>query len=358
VLTIHVGLHKTGSTAIQKGLSRLSPGELRGIRYLGRESSANNDGFRWGARHFCIPARAHQTQTVRLLRQGHHVVLSDEDFLGWPGREEGEIYESAAEDAARVREFFKDITPFKLVVYIRPQQDWAESVYNQLAKSAELDAAKFGERLIESPYIRWSRLVADIKEQIGPDRLVVRPYLPDTNVTADFLSLLGLTTPRRLTAASRQNPSLTPQQLVLRQKLSKVLEDADELSLLGWAMQMVTTPVSRPSPQIFSYFPEVIQEELIRIAANDWAQLREEVADTLWASPRLFESVALHVQQASAKRYLGPLSDVSADEETVQLIRRLLPYVRSHPSNLPSRARRFFRRFSHQIESVSSNWMR
>ena len=333
----------------------MSRRELHGVHYRGTGSAAGNDGFAASAdRHFQVPPRADATPTVRLLKAGHHVVLSEEAFLGRALRSDiGELYSHAVSRAAAVRDYFHDKTPFQVVIYLRPQHQWLESLYNQGAKNHTLraDSTEFAERAMEAPYFRWTRLINDLKEELGPDRLIVRPYRPGLNVIADFLTILGVPIPQRLLHPKPENPSLPPEQVALRARLRDLLEAAGDPGLLSWAHHLDNERVSQESTADFSMFTEDTQARLIQVAASDWEHLPAVVADTHLAEPHQFESLAQDVQQAEIKPYFGSLDDVSIAKEAVRLLTAALPYVRTHPIILRRRVNNLARRVRRKAQT-------
>ena len=362
MLTVHVGLHKTGSTAIQNALSGMTREELRGIHYRGLNSAAGNDKFFESTRDlFQVPPRADRSPTVQLLRAGHHVVLSHETFLGHPWLPDtGEMYRHAVSGAAAMRSYFHDRTPFQIVIYLRTQNEWLESLYNQYAKSTApaVNSTQFAERAMEARNFRWAQLISDLKEEVGPDRLIVRPYHPGINVTADFLTILALPTPQRLLQTKRENPSRSPGWLSLQQQLHDLLETAGDPDLLSWARMLDNGRESGESNADYSMFTEDTQSRLIEITASDWEYLPKVVADTHLAEPHRFESLAKGGQQARIKPYFGSLDKVSASEEAVRLLIAALPYVRTHPRNLPTRVKAMAARIRTKVQADSKDLSR
>ena len=204
MLTIHVGLHKTGSTALQHTLSSMTKKELAGTIYRGAMSAAMNDGFMsFEPDSFGFRAAPARVPTVKHLRSGHDVVLSDEGFLGNAMIPEvGWVYRDANARALGMLDYFGDLTPFLVVLYVRPQHAWLESLYVQRVKwgwmTGRIDANEFAEKMMRAPFFRWSRLVEALLDAVGPDRLVVRPHVRSVDVSSDFLSLLNLNLPPRL----------------------------------------------------------------------------------------------------------------------------------------------------------------
>ena len=352
MLTIHVGLHKTGSSAIQHDLAHMSSEELRGVIYRGRRG-ADNDGFLSAdfPGNFAVPTKADRTPSVRMSKNGHHVVLSHENFLGHPYHPEtGDLYGLAVTRAAAMRDYFINKTDFQIVIYLRRQHEWIESLYNHRAKtwkaSEVVGSTEFVERLLGSRYFEWKHLVNDLKETVGPDRLIVRPYGPDTDATADFLTILGLPTPKRLKQQRARNSSLTPQQIALLQRLTEELESAGKWGLASWFRSSALGSMRAHMTPSYSFFTEEIQGRLIELTASDWLALPAAVADSALPVPHLFESLAVDAEQAPIRPFLGPLSGIPFDDEAVGLLADVLPYMRTHPKTLSKRAMTHLTKFA------------
>ena len=342
MLTIHAGLPKTGSTALQKALGEMSATEMRGVRYRGRASRARNDGFYGPSHSFQVPERADSTRTVRLLARGHHVVLSEEGFFGHPYVPNvAAISSRAAVAVSDMSDYFLGKGPFQIVVYVRAQHQWAESVYNQYLKSRSgaygIDSTEFAKRAIDSKYFYWTQLVDDLKKHAGPERVVVRAYRPGINIIEDFLTVLDLPTPQRFLNPKYENSSLPLEQLAIRKRLNELCESVGRVHLTSWASRVMDeSSFQVPGPKK-SLFTEQMQDRLISIAATDWELLSSAVADTRLAEPDQFKSVAQEAQRAQIREYGGRVDDVPIDDEAIQLLFESLSHAHNHPRNLPMR---------------------
>ena len=180
---IHIGTHKTGSTAIQRAL------------YAGRWALrlsrcavvAVPPSFHWMMRTECIDqarvAKAQQRLT-RLLtalkhRQAERFVLRWEGFSGDPYTGYG--------NAECVAETLRKVTKghhVTLVVFLRRQDQLVESLYTQrIHEGGSLGFRDFWESLGELAF-DWDRHLSAFENQFGKQNIRVRAYdrtfLPDS----------------------------------------------------------------------------------------------------------------------------------------------------------------------------------
>ena len=323
-----------------------------------------NDGFmsfepeNFGFR--AAPRRADRVPTVRRLSRGHEVVLSDEGFLGNAMIPEvGWVYRDAGVRAQSMLNFFGNVAPFQLVLYLRPQHVWLESLYSQRVKwgwiTGRIDPIDFAQKTMQAPFFRWTRLVEALLDSVGSDRLIVRPHVAGVNVTQDFLSVLNLKLPPRLLHQGSVNVSPTPQWVALMSRIWEQSQVEGLASALYWANIVAGENQNSKVVGKASYFPEDVQNQLIETAASDWAELAPLVRETKRGEPVAFLETAKLLRGAQPKPYLGALDEMCLDEEATHLIAKLLPYVRSHPRFLPLRLSGLARRAQFQLIADPKN---
>lgn len=177
---VHIGLHKTGSTAIQKFLTANARRLRRnGILYprTGQVRIAHHQ-IAWSMRN---NARVPWADLRAELAESDTAVLSSEEF------------ESVRSPEAWER--LRDNLPgdVKIVCYLRRQDELLESHYNQHRKTGGLDSpAAFKRRVLyQMDYLARLQPFADA---FGVENIIVRPYdktrMPN-GLFADFLSAIG-----------------------------------------------------------------------------------------------------------------------------------------------------------------------
>lgn len=184
MLILHIGTHKTGTTSLQATLARAGDALLaHGIRYVeaGREGRLSHNPLAWairGRRNTDISLWQDVREELADSRATH--VLSSEGF--W------------FEDPAVIRAQLPDATEARVVVYLRRQDQYLQSLYKQTVSSGrKVDFDTWmGEMGYRGDYLTVLRKWA---AAFGRDAIVVRPYERNgrtIDVIEDFLDVLGV----------------------------------------------------------------------------------------------------------------------------------------------------------------------
>lgn len=246
MITVHVGLHKTGTTSIQAALG-VSKGHIRRRQaYLRWTDLFITDG---------TINEAGVPRVRGLSERGWHCVVSSEGALGAMSL----VYPDAAPVARRLDELLGD-RDLRVVVYLRPQHDWVASAYTQHVKEGGLDHPRdYVQMVMQRPHLHYASLVADLAANLPHGRLIVRPYSGGMDVVDDFYRVVGLGPVPAYLGHLRVNESLPAEAVsALRQANSgsagvAVSADAGRL---------------RRSP-----LPEDCQADLHALFRSDWPQL-------------------------------------------------------------------------------------
>ena len=179
MLTLHAGLHKTGTTSIQSALDVARGNIQRRQIYL-----RWNDLFESDAA--INVTKLHKIRDLSARRW--NVVVSSEGALG--------SMSTAYKEAPRVVQELRTHlmgTPLRLVVYLRPQHDWVASAYSQFVKEGGLLAPEiYVEGLLSEPTLSHVNLVKGLSDAMGSDDLVLRPFSYRSDVVRDFFWSAGL----------------------------------------------------------------------------------------------------------------------------------------------------------------------
>ncbi|MGV8986347.1 MAG: hypothetical protein ACOH2H_08705 [Cypionkella sp.] len=199
-LILHIGAHKTGSSAIQGFLRRRRPDFLAlGWAFCFRQERPLNWGHMFsfkaeadGARFGFVKA-PFQSFLNQLDNGKHDIILSAEDLFFLDGLE---VRLFAQEMAKR----FTEIT---IVCYLRRQDHMAMSHWSQGAKTVQ-SALVFGRPDHSLPhltpfvvqYLDYASKLAHWKKALPEAKMVVRIYdreaFPNSDVITDFLTATGL----------------------------------------------------------------------------------------------------------------------------------------------------------------------
>lgn len=257
MLTVHAGLHKTGSTSIQAALDTSSGHVGRRQAYLRWSDLFLTDGV-------INPDGAARIR--RLSSRGWHAVVSSEGALG--PLSTNAVYPNAPSVAAQLDVLFGD-QDFRLVVYLRPQHEWAASAYAEYVRSGgSLHPGDYIATLRCQPYLRHTTLVDDVRRSLRSGRLVVRPYRPHVDVVRDFFDAAGLGAVPSFLGTQRANVSPPA-------ALTEALRQANEAGLPAAeaAPADATATTAARSP-----LPEDCQVDLHTLFASDWAELSTTLA--------------------------------------------------------------------------------
>lgn len=246
-LVLHIGTHKTGSSAIQSAFTQHALPTDYLYPKTGRIASGGHLNLAWEAigdqRH--RPERGNTKDLVNELSESDArvVVLSAETF-SVPSA--GPAVVNWVDDLVEIFE------PACLLIvgYVRPQWEYLESHYTQMVKTG-ITAATLEEFVLKEqdrPLFNYPVLFSVWDERFG-DSLQVRPYVPD--VVSDFFGLLGLDPPR----IDGVNARPGAKQLEMLRTLRDDLDNLDDpiardrrSAVFRWALDSLTKryPDDRP----------------------------------------------------------------------------------------------------------------
>ncbi|HEV2738838.1 MAG TPA: hypothetical protein VGU66_09690 [Candidatus Elarobacter sp.] len=203
---IHVGVHKTGTTAIQRFLAGNPEAlGLAGLYYprAGRRSAdlPGHHNIASELRHsprFDVSAGTLADAVGEIARvRPPHACLSSEKFASLHERERALI---SLRDAVAAIGYHP-----RIVVYVRAQEDYAESLYAELVKHGSTRSVwSFIGEIVERGAVaeggtsfcfEYGQLIEDFANVFGRDAVVVRSYRDDggaETLVHDFLSAVGV----------------------------------------------------------------------------------------------------------------------------------------------------------------------
>ncbi len=220
-LFVHIGMHKTGTTAIQHFLSSNKANlERLGYLYPGNAIAQHEIGWMLKGKGGNLDKISLETGKIfDEIRSSvcEHTILSSETLSR--GREN---------TAARLKPLFDSELgsswKTKIIIYLRRQDHWLESRYMENIKtdfaldSKKLKTYTFSEFLRhyrEFYEIDYSLKLAPWRDFFGAENIFVRVYEKEQlagNITSDFLSAVGISQDNNLAPPARQyvNTGLSP----------------------------------------------------------------------------------------------------------------------------------------------------
>ena len=202
------------------------------------------------------------------------MVFSSESFLGnaW------ELFPEAQVAAAAMLQYLRNKSDFRLVIYLRPQIYWFQSLYTQfIQEGRSQQPVPFVEALMGMHYASYSHIISDMTAILGPHRLVVRPHLPKTDTLTDFRRLLGFPESRSGSRPLPANVSVTPQQVEILRRANAL---TDSQLLRHQVRVLFQNVVGSTGSGQRSVFPRELQRKLISFSQNDWNSLACIVSNT------------------------------------------------------------------------------
>ncbi len=216
-LFVHIGMGKTGSTAIQKHLKANAELLLdHGILYPNSYMAYGYVHYHLNAVFSFVPGEPKEIDRAIFDREvamsgAHSIIISNEFFttLGKQHRDE-------------FNEYFSGYN-IKIVVFIRHHVDWFISMYGQSLSNQEPiwspgfeNYCEFQLRYNPQPWM-YSDLLAEYGSVCGPENLIVVPYDPpifeNGCIAHHFLKGIGVLSPElatQLPTAKRENTGLDP----------------------------------------------------------------------------------------------------------------------------------------------------
>lgn len=294
MITIHCGLHKTGSSSIQLGL-RLA-GDRRHPVVLPQPRESQSDDV-WATRLRALPPRA---------------ILSNENLLGSP-------FDGYARAPERLRVIDESLSgrDYRFVVYFRPQLPWLQSLYLQGVQQGMDDAPEdFVGRVTASPWVRWQSMLELLR---GSDAtsVVARAYVSSRDVVGDFFAQASLGSPPSVGASGfRENPSISAAQA----PILRALNVGANTSASGKFRELFQRRLAEGSPRGFSPFSTDLQESCLNEFRHDWAALSESVMSVDVSEGLLFGELFTHWDQDAAAHPGQHITDPVVAAEMVRCL--------------------------------------
>jgi hypothetical protein len=341
MITIHCGLHKTGSSSIQLALELCAS---KGRKIVTPKSGEDLSDLGWSKR-------------LTSLARDRDAILSDENLLGSPY----DAYASAPAKLATLREGLMG-RPYQILVYLRPHVNWLPSVYLQsVQEGRSMGPEAFWTSIKDQPYLRWSSLLNLLKRESGAERVIARAHTRSRDSVNDFFSQVGLGKPPRTGSTMiRENVSIGAVQAPILVALNSEmgLSGGERVNLRSTFQNRLAAGARRG----LSPFPVDIQGQIAEQFRSDWIELAELVGSNdeaeeavvreslaRWhANPLPFAGGTLGAPLVAEEmlRSLGALAGQGATPGGEGISGRLAAKLRSNPRDVPAAVARAFRRRS------------
>ncbi|MDB5555006.1 MAG: uncharacterized protein JWL86_4990 [Rhizobium sp.] len=204
-LTLHIGIHRTGTTGLQRGLAA-NRDRLTALGKCYPFKGTNHQDIAWGL-HRGKMAGKDLVKKLEPYADEEHIILSGEDFcihrnLDWLAP-------------------LKEIYDIDAIVYLRRQDHWLMSWYNQhikwpfSRKHSEMTPQEFLGCLDEFHWLDFARMLALWEQALGRDKVTVRVIEKGQveDAIGDFLGYAGIDAKALKFDASAQNDSLPTETL-------------------------------------------------------------------------------------------------------------------------------------------------
>jgi len=301
MITVHCGLHKTGSSSIQLALE-LSSKKGRTIVTPKPGDDRSETGWR---------------DRLTKLAKSPNAVFSDEGLLGSPY----DGYRLAPMRVAMLREALTG-SRYQVVVYLRAHVDWLPSVYLQgVQEGRTIGPEEFWASIKDEPYLRWANLLDLLQRESGAEKVIPRAHTRSRDAVADFFDVVGLGKPPRTgKTAIRENVSIGAAQAVLLRQLNAGdgVDDAQRHKFRTVFQRDLAAGVMKS----LSPFPAVVQSEIAETFVGDWTSL----ALSEWPRDEtdLFQFEASRYRAGTAPYAGSSLVDPCISEEALRSLQVLL----------------------------------
>jgi len=301
-LFLHIGTHKTGSTAIQHALGANREALARSGYALIPRPAASRELMRATSYDSQLVASMGKqlSASVKLHagRRTENLLLSWEGFSGDP-----QLGYANSHIIARV---LREITvPFHVTIvsYLRQQDEFVESLYTQhIQRGHSLEFSAYLQRFDASAF-DWSRLLASFAKCFGQENVSPRRYhkvlLPESSsLLDDFSRVLELPFNLSLPGRQMRNPSMSRQALELARLANPHLSE-EEKKCLRHILQQSN---AKQLHEAFCFFSPSERSRFL----SQYKQSNAEVCGTYFDEP----SGELFPKDVSRLEHSGAIEDV------------------------------------------------
>ena len=205
-LYLHIGMHKTATTTIQHFLADNDEVlKTKGYTYpkfpfhYPYKGADRNGLFIWSP-YFDYEHVRHPEIEEQYYREGmeivhdifktyHNVIISNERL--W--------YDFSKYDHAKLKLLLQDAKEndyqVKLILYVRRQDKFVESYWNEVVKSNVIETRKLDQYIQDFPSLKYGQFFSGIGDLVGDENLLMRRFeeaVKGDGIIADFMRSIGL----------------------------------------------------------------------------------------------------------------------------------------------------------------------
>jgi hypothetical protein len=241
-LYIHIGTHKTGTTTIQHALNSskrvLKKEKIVLIPRFPKSYILRNMDF-YDPNLAIECTKYLEKQCKRYINKNYKLIMSYEGFSG-------DQY-SGYSNTSIIAKHIKAITTkfnTKIIVYIRRQDQFIQSLYTQYIHSGGyLNFSQFIEKHIKDKYFDWYEFINIWVEYYGKENVIVRPYAHQYfykgDIIKDFGKILGSEYLKQSSIKMNSNMGYSRDAVELA-RLVNPLINKDENKYLRYILQSVS----------------------------------------------------------------------------------------------------------------------
>lgn len=308
-LDLHIGMPKTGTTAIQSFLYHNRDALIReqGINFpvsalhwfqqvpLVKSIAESRFEFaRFNPAIASVDLKEWQEDLTQdcLENNCSRVIVSSEFFWAVPAMQAPLEYHKDTEPnlalldefVKRCRETFSDFERVRIIAYLRRQDRWLESFFNQQIKNG-FGIPKEDELAATRIYLLYCKNLQLWCDHFGKENVVVRPYeaaLPD--VIGDFCTLAGIKRDGSVVQAqdivSAANPRLSPRAIRIMRKAIDGNVDKDFRELLRIVLTNTSATITKERwGQRYGVFSDQFHADILASYTQDTKNLIEKYPD-------------------------------------------------------------------------------
>lgn len=264
-LFIHIGTHKTGSTALQSTL-RANIRLLRKYDYSYiTDDKAQSHNVREIASENTEELVNEKDRLCKIIQKqsSTNIVLSSERYFG--------NYKNSYSGINQIAYNLRFVTqPYetKIIVYFRRQDTFIESLYTQTIQDGQSWSFKEFADAIDFENFDWKQLIKPYVEHFGRDNIYIRPYEKSQlkhGIVNDFAALIGIgadsLNDAEIPQLAKTNIGLSRPALEVARLCNASLNEQERLALIS----LLQGSNSKKTFERYSFFSNTERKALLEI---------------------------------------------------------------------------------------------